>query len=228
MITRVLHATYLFTLLFAFDTYPYEEHFNTESEPNPFFSRCYDSIINSPLTLYVYPQVFDKEFKETKEHFEKVVFLKEVNSYCQCTMKKRHKDLELKKTNYLAWRFRDKKIQLGQQDLCATAYFSKKALGLYYALNVSTKISEEVRSKIYLRFPIRWFRKIASSESIEDRYSCIHSEVMRQCTRVKSLRSTLSCVEDIFSNPHRINSIQGQCPTFKSIQIMNVTKENSI
>jgi hypothetical protein len=171
-------------------------------------NHCIREIITHPFTNAQYPELLTNRFVT-----ENTKVLKEIDSFCQCTIKNRNNELKLKKVDELAWKFRDRKIQLDQEDQCAQAKFSDNILNLFYAITVSTRITAFLESRLRDRMPAS-ARVFASQKSVQAKNTCMQDAILKKCTRVKSLRNTYRCVEQIMANPRKIDLFGQSCPTF--------------
>ncbi|MBT3586200.1 MAG: hypothetical protein HN509_14935 [Halobacteriovoraceae bacterium] len=167
---------------------------------------CIKEILLHPYTKGQYPGLLSEQ--KIESHY---TMLKEIDQFCNCSISKRQVELKLKKRRPIEWHFLDRKKRLGMEDQCAMAKFGDKAMELYYAIIVSTRIRGGLENRLVKRQPtsIRFF---ASSKSYSERINCLQSKILRRCTRIKSLRNTYQCIEEITASGDKLQKLEDDCP----------------
>ena len=185
--------------LFAIDKSP-DYHIDIDQE------QCLFEILRSPITSHRYPDLLADSFND--KHYR---MLKEMESFCSCSIIKRRNEIQQKKHDKMSWRFRDKKEGLGKEDQCAIANFSDETLDLYYHVVVSNRFRRELEEKLNTRLT-KGMRILASDLSVQGQMICVESKILKQCTRIKSLRSTYQCILETTSDPQIMDNISSDCP----------------
>lgn len=185
--------------VFAIDKTP-EYHINIDKE------QCLFEILRSPITNYRYPDLLKDTFDSGSYKM-----LKEMDAFCGCSVKSRREEIVLKKTDRMKWRFRDKKEGLGKEDQCAIANFSDETMDLYFHVIVASRFKRDLEEKLEKRLT-QGMRLVASDLSVRDQNVCMESQILRRCTRIKSLRSTFQCIQETTSDPHTMDLISTECP----------------
>lgn len=185
--------------LFAKDK-THDFHVNIDQE------QCLFEILRSPITKQRYPDLLVDNF-DSKSYS----MLKEMDSFCACSVTKRKKEITQKKLDKMSWRFRDKKEGLGKEDQCAIASFSDETLDLYYHVVVSNRFRRELEEKLNDRLT-KGMRILASHLSVQGQMICVESKILKQCTRIKSLRSTYQCIQETTNDPILMDKISHECP----------------
>ncbi|MBK25348.1 MAG: hypothetical protein CME70_15240 [Halobacteriovorax sp.] len=168
--------------------------------------QCLFEILHSPITKLRYPNILSDSIDG-----KSFAMLKEMDSFCACSVQKRKDELTQKKTDKMSWRFRDKKEGLGKEDQCALAKFSDETMDLYYHVVVSNRFRRDLEETINNRMA-QGMRIIASDLSVQGQTTCMESKILKRCTRIKSLRSTYQCIEETTNDPRLMDKISLECP----------------
>lgn len=169
--------------------------------------QCLFEILRSPITKHRYPDLLADNFDHSNYKM-----LLEMDKFCACSIEKRKDELIQKKTDKMSWRFRDKKEGLSKEDQCAMAEFSDKTLNLFFEVVVASRFRKNIEEALSSRIT-KGMRIIASDLSVQDQMFCIESNILKKCTRIKSLRSTYECIEDTTSDPIKMDQLSSRCPS---------------
>ncbi|WP_127714316.1 hypothetical protein [Halobacteriovorax sp. HLS] len=141
-------------------------------------------------------------------------FLKEIDKFCFCQSSHQRKDQLEKKQDFFNWSFKDKKIAFEKEDQCMAENFSSHAIHTFYVISIDTRIKHHLSLRLKHRLPSS-SHFIASEESIQEKLSCLEEKIIKRCSKVKSLRTTYKCIENITNLHKSFKEIEAQCPEFQ-------------
>lgn len=193
-------------LALAFSSLSFAKDKTSDFHVNIDEEQCLFEILRSPITKHRYPNLLAESFND-KNYF----ILKELDSFCSCSVNKRKSEITQKKIDKMSWRFRDKKEGLEKEDQCAISKFSDETLDLYYHVVVANRFKRELEEKLNKRLT-KGMRILASDLSIQGQMICVESKILKRCTRIKSLRSTYQCIQETTSDPILMDELSVKCP----------------
>ena len=179
-------------------------------EINPEIEKCIEGIITDRMIAKKFPELLTN-----RKNPEGYNFLIQTDKYCKCQVDRLKSEYELKKKNNIAWSFRDRSISLGIMDQCALKYFSKNNLNLIYNIIISTKMRRSLEGKLNGRM-LAGVRHFASTSSIQNRNLCLQAKIMKKCTKIKSLRSTYTCIQEVTTSGPQMLDFERDCPNFST------------
>jgi len=200
----------LITFFMLFSTEILSKDLFNFPETNPRVEKCIEGIITNRMIAKEYPELLTNQKDENGYEF-----LIQTDKFCSCKVEGLKSEYELKKNNEIAWSFRDRTVSLGIMDQCALKYFSQSNLNLIYDIMISTKMRRSLEGKLNGRM-IAGVRHFASTSSIQNRNLCLQAKIMRKCTKIKSLRSTYTCIKDVTSSGAQMLDIERNCPSFST------------
>ncbi|TNE96427.1 MAG: hypothetical protein EP326_13370 [Deltaproteobacteria bacterium] len=179
-------------------------------ETNPDIEKCIEDIITSRMVIKEYPELLSNQKDDNGYEL-----LLQTDKYCSCQVTRLQGEYELKKNNEIAWSFRDKSIGLGIMDQCALKHYSQSNLNLMYDIMISTKIRRSLEGKLNGRM-VAGIRHFASTSSIQNTNLCLQAKIMQKCTKIKSLRSTYTCIQEVTSSGTQMLDFEKNCPTYST------------
>jgi hypothetical protein len=179
-------------------------------EINPEVEKCIERIITNRMIAKEFPELLTNQ-----KDPEGYGFLVQTDKYCSCQVDRLKSEYELKKNNNIAWSFRDRSVSLGIMDQCAIKHFSQNNLKLIYDIMISTKMRRSLEGKLNGRM-VAGVRYFASTRSIQNRNLCLQAKIMKKCTKIKSLRSTYTCIQEVTSSGPQMLDFERGCPNFST------------
>ena len=168
--------------------------------------RCLREIIKHPLTFKAYPDLLNSEVQS----LESFKVLQDMESFCRCRVQGREQEVLKYYKDQIAWSFRDKKDELGKEDQCALSKFNDTSLKLFYHIVVSTRFKYQLQNSLEAR-RIKGLRRFVSGRSIASQEDCVSSEILKKCTRVKSLQTTYQCIRNATDSLEIVKFVN-KCP----------------
>ncbi len=179
-------------------------------ESHPEIEKCIEDIITNRMVIKEYPELLSNQ--KDDNGYELLI---QTDKYCSCQVDRLKSEYDLKKNNEIAWSFRDKSVGLGIMDQCALKHFSQSNLNLMYDIMISTKIRRSLEGKLNGRM-VAGIRHFASTSSIQNRNLCLQAKIMQKCTKIKSLRSTYTCIQEVTTSGAQMLDFEKNCPTFST------------
>ncbi|MCO4793999.1 MAG: hypothetical protein KC493_09815 [Bacteriovoracaceae bacterium] len=211
----------LITFFLIFSSGVYSKDLFNFPNSDPDVEKCIQTIVLNPMVQRKYPELLTDQKNDVGYKF-----LTQTDDFCSCKTKRLKSEIRLKKTNNIAWSFRDRSISLGVMDQCAIKHFSRYNLNLIYDIMVSTKMRRSLEGKLNGRM-VAGVRHFASTKSIQTRNLCLQAKILRKCTKIRSLRSTYNCIKEVTSSGNQMSSIERNCPSFSTQQLDDEDLTNS-
>lgn len=133
-----------------------------------------------------------------------------LNDYCGCIVHKNIKNLELKNKNKMAYHFRDKTVELSNNDQCSLKHLPEELNKLVFSINL-IKIRSNLQDSLDERSPAS-LGAIVNQDSLQQNLYCVQNIILYQCSRIASLHSTFRCIQEATSDSDELKKYKELCP----------------
>lgn len=176
-----------------------------------FISLIYSSIVSSKIIKPEEDSIYKKSclsdyyrnpfvlsyFNQNLYSDQAWSFVREVDHYCSCEEKIMEKEIKEKEKDWIAYSFKDKTKMLSERDICALNNFSNENIDIHYRSRFTQWFSPQIFVKIE-DYNLAGMKKILSEDKYMNYISCFHDEISKDCSKVKSLSVTYSCIKNEF------------------------------
>tara|TARA_R110002072_G_scaffold64203_6_gene159791 strand:+ start:1248 stop:1928 length:681 start_codon:yes stop_codon:yes gene_type:complete len=168
--------------------------------------KCISKVLYNPWRNYFYPGLFDDlTFSDNEKEL-----MDETVSFCECRSEADVQIQQLKENNPIAYSFRDKARDFEIDDRCAVNSFSKKPLEYFYMLNVGTILKSMTKVRIESSL-VQGIENFRNKREIASEVNCVESKIIKQCTKVKSLKISYDCIVENTSDPMILDDHYKEC-----------------
>ncbi|GEM_PF-4608969 len=197
-------------ILFFFSMSCFSKEIIEQQESISLHSQCIQKILGHQFTKTHYPNLTTDQ--TSSMYYE---FLTEIDTFCKCQSTIKKNENKEKSQDYFSWSFKDKRITFEREDQCILKNFSNHAIQTIYTIALDTRLRKHLNLRIKHRLPASGHH-LAVESSVEVKLNCIEEKILRQCSKIKSLRTTYNCIQSSTDNHKEFDYFERQCPQFQN------------
>ena len=172
--------------------------FATQAAAND--NSCVREIISSKESQRYFPSLAEQA-KNNQFDQRTLDFLAEASRFCECHSR----------APASASPFPDTQAILAHEDACAGKNLMGDSFEVHYSL-AQTKLSQEISRRLQQRYP-RAIRQLASTNSYNQKMTCLHESILSRCSRSKSLQMSYQCILQVTTS-RDFSTLEAKCPEF--------------
>ncbi|WP_372652782.1 hypothetical protein [Halobacteriovorax sp.] len=206
-------------ILFALSLSSFSREIAEQQETKSLHFQCIQKILNHQFTKTHYPNLTTDQ--TSSMYYE---FLTEIDTFCNCQSTIEKNENREKSRDFFSWSFKDKRVTFEREDQCILKNFSDHAIHTIYTIALDTRLRKHLNLRIKHRLP-NSVHHLAADGSVEVKLNCIEEKILRRCSKIKSLRTTYSCIQSSTDSHIEFNYFERQCPQFQNEHQLTQTVE---